>query len=501
MKIKRFFAPDMRQAMRQVRQEVGPDAVILSNKRVAGGIEIMVAIDYEPPASQAAPATKSSPSAAPQSERRTPDAYTDPRLRIDDAAEAPTDVYSSASIRAGKSPSPLAKRFQQERQGQQGRIHAPGEPMRSERGLDTESIATLLARLEQERQSRRQTEPRSHSTAMQEPAASPAQPEPAPTYHSQTGVAREEPSSTIAAMKSEIEQLRGLLERQLHRPKPSGQDPHKNVQIQLQTRLHKLGLAVPLSRKLSQLAEGEADVRQAWKHTLAKLAEQVLTYPDDLAERGGMLALIGPTGSGKTTTIGKLATRYVLQHGSAGLALVTTDCYRIAAHEQLRVFGHILDVPVRVVDERHSLNEVLHSLRDKTLVLIDTAGMSAQDVHRDKQLRQLNQVSLKMRKLLVLPCTSQLQVLRAAYQSYRPLGVDGGVLTKADEALNLGEALSVVIEQGLRIAYITDGQRVPDDLALAKSASLVSRALHIVDQATESVSISQHFAQSLGRAG
>ena len=521
MKIKRYFAPDMRQAKRLVRQEVGPDAVILSNKRVAGGVEIMVAIDYEPPVKS-----------APLPQTRAADPIKDERASTSPLSHGRTQPPKPA---AGASSSPLSQRFQQVRDAQQGRIHEPIPTKSSPTpGLDKESVAELLRRLEQERQSRRSEHavreygsvahegqaPQSSSeyvdTFSQEvrplkelTSARPVNPEQhveleLPNSH-QGEARRQDDSRVINSMRGEIEQLKGMLEQQLKNTQQAATstsftERSKPLQIQIQTRLHKMGLSVPLSRQLIHALDSGLEPKQAWRQVLQRLAAAISTFDTDPVESGGMFALVGPTGSGKTTTIGKLATRYVLRHGSAGLALVTTDCYRVAAHEQLRVFGHILDVPVRVVDERHSLNETLRSLRDKNLVLVDTAGMSTQDVHRDKQLHQLSQVSIKLRKLLVLPCTSQVQVLRSAYQSYRPLGIDAGILTKLDEAVNLGEALSVIIEHALKIAYITDGQRVPDDLALAKSGQLVSRAVHAIDNLMPAA-VSSEPARTYGRAG
>lgn len=200
--------------------------------------------------------------------------------------------------------------------------------------------------------------------------------------------------------------------------------------------------------------------------------------------RGGMIAFVGATGVGKTTTIGKLAARYVLQHGSSGLALVTTDCFRIAAHEQLKTFGRILDVPVRVVDENHNLDEVLMSLRGKRLVLIDTAGMNANDPEGVQQKQMLASVSVRLKKLLVLSCSSQRQLIEKAWSNYQELDLNACVLTKLDESGSLGDALSLAVEKRLPVAYITDGQKIPDDLIVAQRQDLVSRAV-VAAQAVE----------------
>lgn len=194
----------------------------------------------------------------------------------------------------------------------------------------------------------------------------------------------------------------------------------------------------------------------------------------DLAARGGIFALLGPTGVGKTTTIGKLATRFVLEHGQEAVALVTTDSFRVAAHEQLRTFGRILGVTVRLVDEGHSLRQILESLRHKSLVLIDTAGLHAKDPSLQFQLQTLRNCP-EVQNLLVMACTSQASVLANACSTYSPAGLSGCILSKLDEAGMMGEALALVIENALPVVYETHGQNIPDDIKVAQAHNLVSK--------------------------
>ena len=163
-------------------------------------------------------------------------------------------------------------------------------------------------------------------------------------------------------------------------------------------------------------------------------------------------------------------------------------------------FGRILDVPVRVVDENNSLEEVLASLRGKRLVLIDTAGMSAHEPHTQAQLSMLDDVTVRMKKLLVLSCSSQRHVIESAYETYAPLGLHGCVLSKLDESGNLGEALDLVMENGLSVSYVTDGQRVPDDIDVAHKKDLVSRAVITAQKASRSHRVfNEHQQERLAR--
>jgi flagellar biosynthesis protein FlhF len=307
-------------------------------------------------------------------------------------------------------------------------------------------------------------------------------------------------------MQREIQELRNMLQQQVVRsdaaepvfssPSVSTAQERSSVHV----RLERLGLDARLVQQLMSGVEPGLAADKAWRNVLARLSDALPVLGEELVERGGMIAFVGPTGVGKTTTIGKLAARYVLQHGSSSVALVTTDCFRIAAHEQLKTFGRILDVPVRVVDENHSLEEVLQSLRNKRLVLIDTAGMSASDPQGRLQMQMLSSVTLRIKKLLVLSCSSQRQLMRSAFENYRELGLNGCVLSKTDESGSLGEALTLAIEKQLPIAYVTDGQKIPDDIGIAKRHDLVSRAVVIAQKSSEH-DLDQSVDDSLFRAG
>ena len=168
-----------------------------------------------------------------------------------------------------------------------------------------------------------------------------------------------------------------------------------------------------------------------------------------------------------------MAARYVLRHGADSLALVTTDRYRVAAHEHLFVFGRILNVPVRVVDEAHSLDSVLDDLADKRLVLIDTAGLTPADQGWSEQLRELAQSRHPIEPHLVLAATAQPRIMKSTYHCYKMVGLSGCVMTKIDEALTLGEVLGFSVETRLPVAYYTDGQKIPQDVHPAQAVPLV----------------------------
>jgi flagellar biosynthesis protein FlhF len=185
-------------------------------------------------------------------------------------------------------------------------------------------------------------------------------------------------------------------------------------------------------------------------------------------------ALVGPTGVGKTTTTAKLAARCVLRHGASKVALVTTDGYRIGAHEQLRIYGRILGVSVHLVKVAEDLKQTLFDLQHKHMVLVDTMGMSQRDRMVEEQVAMFGNSNVK--RLLLLSATSRGDTLDDVVRAYNGPDLAGCILSKVDEAASLASALDVIIRHGLRVHYVSNGQRVPEDLHLPNRVYLLHRA-------------------------
>ncbi|WP_440466753.1 flagellar biosynthesis protein FlhF [Pseudomonas sp. YH-1] len=409
MQVKRFFAADMRQAMKLVRDELGPDAAIIGNRRVAGGVELTAALDYQ------APVAASKPNPALEAELRKTQAK---------IAQAKADLSAPARASDG---------VRKDRQ-----MYGTEKPRRS-------AAETLAA-------------------AMDAPAA------PAPAAVGQ---------QALEAMRFELNGLRELIEVQLGSIAWNQLQNQRPKQAGLWRRLQRMGLPADLSRNLLERVASIADPKQAWRMLLAHLARSINTPEIDLLEQGGVIALVGPAGMGKTTTLAKLAARYVLKYGAQSIALVSMDSFRIGAQEQIKTLGRILNVPVTLVDPGQSLIQAMAPLARKRLVLIDTAGLPANDPALRMQLEALSSLSLNVKNYLVLAATSQSQVLKSAWQNYRSCGLAGCILTKLDEAGSLGEALALAISQHLPVAYLADGPKIPDDLHVARAHQLVSRAVSL----------------------
>ncbi|MCL6414476.1 flagellar biosynthesis protein FlhF [Aestuariirhabdus sp. Z084] len=419
MKIKRYFASDMRQAMKLVKDDLGDDAAILSQRSVTGGVEVSASLDANLPRSDAF---------GPSGHRATLDnALAEARKKVSVAERGGAATQSSDQFGAS----------------------------------DVASEAAVKRTLESI-QSARST-------------AAPSRP---------SGNARGQ-QQTLESMRDELNDMKALLQQQLGGVAWGQFVDRTPQQAMFWRRLSGMGLSSTLCNQLIKIIEPQASAAHNWRRILAALARQLSTTQKNLVMEGGIFAFIGPTGSGKTTTIGKLATQYVLEHGPEQVALVTTDCYRVGASEQVKALGRILNVTVRVVDDPRRLQETVDSLSGKSLVLIDTAGLNHQDPNLQLQLSVLHEVRPMVRSLLVLACTSQQQVIRAAYHTYGKARLVGTVLTKLDEASSLGEAISLVAEHGLPVSYLADGQRIPEDVCLAKAHNLISRAVAISEQLPE----------------
>ncbi len=355
--IKKFHAATTRDALRQVRDALGANAIILSNRQVAGGIEIIAVADMDMAAlaAQAEPAREAPRTAAP------PPPQPQQPLWRDSTRPAPSaPVYSTPDWPAA-APMPTLE---------EARPHIA-------------SLAEYLAQREAsliKPSPARQAARAAQATPRPAPETVTASPRPSPSPH-----APAEPVAApeaVEALAREMRLLRGLVEGQLAGfawNDLSRRDPRR---AEAMKRLLAAGFSPAFSRMLlDRLPEEEAELTQAMKWLKSTIAHnlKVADSDADIIERGGVYALVGPTGVGKTTTVAKLAARAVLRHGAAKVALITTDTYRIGAQDQLRIYGRILGTQVFAVRDENDLELTLSDLANRHLVFIDTVGMSQRD--------------------------------------------------------------------------------------------------------------------------
>jgi len=465
MKIKRFFAKEMRQGIRQVRDTLGADAVILSNTQVDGGIEIIAAVDYDESLLQADPVGEDLLSHTPSQSR--------PENRM---------ASSRMNNNTGNDFTPT--------------LHA-------ERKLATDTIKLNTATLPDLKLSAMQdsvSSPGEIPRPAQAPVSTPASPRTNTEKPSQSSRSSHKPASSraeqkiqwsqdpaILELKNEISGMRELLEQQLSGLAWSDLSRRDPLRAKLTRCLLELGLSPTVCEQVTGAASEHKDFNNAWRHALAILSHSLPVESTDILDQGGVVALVGATGVGKTTTIAKLAARYALKHGSARVAMVTTDGYRIAAHEQLRTYGRILDIPVRIANTHAELVEALKLLSDRDLVLVDTAGMSQRDMRLSQQFQMIKDSTPGIKTYLVLSATTHRAGLREIARAFGEINLDGCILTKLDETTSLGGALSAVMEHSLPVIYVGDGQRVPEDIHIARGHSLINRAVLIAQETSQAL--------------
>jgi len=276
----------------------------------------------------------------------------------------------------------------------------------------------------------------------------------------------------------ELRLLRSLVEGQLAAFAWNDLKRRDAARSEAMRRMLGAGFGAALSRGLvDELPEG-LDAARALRLIKTRLQQRLRVAPAGagLVDAGGILALVGPTGVGKTTTVAKLAAECTLKHGAAKLALVTTDTYRIGAVDQLRIYGKILGVPVYAIRNEGDLRSTLEDLRNRHLVLIDTVGMSQRDRRLADQVALLSGSTRRVQRVLLVSAVSHLNVIEDVVRAYRGPDLAGCILTKIDEALNLGTALDALIRHDLTLHYVTNGQRVPEDLHRPNPLYLVERA-------------------------
>ncbi len=314
------------------------------------------------------------------------------------------------------------------------------------------------------------------------PAAAASQPRPRRVVAD----AATEASGMVAQLMREMTAMKTMVQRELAGIGWTNLNFRAPARAAMMRSLLDSGFSPALARDLTEVVAVNASDADAQKAVSAEIERRMpLMEGEALIEQGGVYALVGPTGVGKTTTVAKLAARCVVRHGASSLALLTTDSYRIAAHDQLRVYGKILNAPVHAIKDAQDLKITLNELRGKRTILIDTIGMSQRDRLVAEQTALLTGCGAPVKRLLLLNATANAATLDEVIAAYARGGIDGCIISKVDESASIATALDGAIRNRLRVYYVTNGQRVPEDLHLPNRSYLLHRALRpISDSAT-----------------
>lgn len=422
MNVKRFVGKNSREAMAQVRGAFGDQAVVLANRPIPGGVEILAMAGDVPPATSKAAAAP----VAPMSTLSFQEFVRERQRQDAQAAEA------EAAPAATTTP----------------RRQAPVEPGRFAaeelRAQDDESAL---------------------------PAPTPPSPYPG-AARAFSAVAQAIPGEELLA---EMKSMRGMIASQLANLTWFDSVRRDPAQTQLLRLMIGNGFSPKLARHLVHRVPADRNEAQASQWLMDMLAHNLQCAEGDGLPEGGVFALVGPTGVGKTTTTAKLAARFAMKHGPASVGLITVDTYRMAASDQLRAFGKLLNIPVHTARDNASLIDLLDLFGGKKLVLIDTVGVG----QRDRRLGELFAAlpTSRVERLLVLNAGAQAETLEEVVSAYGAQPGSRCVLTKLDEAAKCGGVIDVAIRHRLRVEGFANGQRVPEDWHAARAPLLVQKAL------------------------
>ena len=296
-------------------------------------------------------------------------------------------------------------------------------------------------------------------------------------HNQQNNQQNNQQQDALKEMRQELSSLRNILQFQVSGLIEQEKNRKHPLHGYLLQRLQQMGISDALAEEVVSYAPESADERQSWLFLLKLLANRLQTKHDDILSQPGVVALMGPTGAGKTTTIAKLAAQAAQKFGVEQVAIITLDNYRIGAYEQIATYGKIIGCSVKQAQNSNELSDLLYQFRNKRLVLVDTAGFSQKDARLIKQLDTMKQNSCaNIRNYLVMQANCQYRFMQQTVNEYRHISLQGCILTKLDECYSLGEVISVAIENKLQICYLADGQRVPEDLQPASTKFLITSA-------------------------
>ncbi|WP_019559150.1 MULTISPECIES: flagellar biosynthesis protein FlhF [Caldimonas] len=478
MNVKRFVAKTSRDALVQVRQAFGQDAVILSTRPCKEGVEVLAMA----PESIAALETFSQPTAAAKAPTRHPEGA--PKT-IPAAPAVAKDVeqlaMSTLSFQDYVRERMLKRRqaaLQQQAQMAAAATHPAAMPSAAPAAAAPSAASVPVEQRLAERAAQRKAA--RMTTAAQEfgVAPQPAAAAPVPALADEplrSPAAQATPSAEDRAMLAELREMKGLIEERFGALAFMEKMQRNPAQAQLTQKLLDCGFSPALIRKLASHIPQDAADLHAWVANVLERNLLTSEHGPALEDEGGVYALVGSTGVGKTTTTAKLAAAFAARYGAANLGLVTLDAYRVGAHEQLRAYGRIIGVAVHTAHDRAALEDLLDLLASKRMVLIDTAGIAQRDTRTQELLEMVSH--RRIQRLLVVNAAAQGETIEDVLIGYRANQCKGVVLSKIDEAVKLGPALDAMIRHKLPVLGVANGQRVPEDWHRMSAQALVHRAL------------------------
>ncbi len=492
MNVKRFTARTSREALRQVREALGADAVVLSTKPAGAGVEVLAMAPEGMRQVEQLAAEPVTPRVEPALDQSSVDQDVE-RLQMSTLSfqdyvrnrmlkRRKAAMDSDAAVLAAAL-TPTLSRARERGEHVDLRVDDDTE-FPSERSATPTEIYAAAAAGASAATSRTRVdvslplagEGRGEGALEQRMAdgAAPARIATIPPLAADP-IHYANPIGDHGDLLAELRSMKGLIEERFGALAFMEKLQRRPGEARLTQKLLDCGFSPALIRKMAEGLTAEVGDETAWA---TQILERNLRARDGdfaIEEQGGVFALIGATGVGKTTTTAKIAAAFAARHCASNLGLVTLDAYRVGAHEQLRAYGRILGVPVHTAHDRASLEDLLELLAAKKMVLIDTAGMAQRDTRTRELLEMLSHP--RVQRLLVVSAASQGETIEDVIVAYHAATCAGIVLSKIDEAVKLGPALDAAIRHKLKIVGVANGQRVPEDWHRLSASALVQRAM------------------------
>lgn len=431
---------------------------VRGNNKVPGGVEILSAIDFD----EVAVAKIAAAAPAPRREAKT--AAPPAVASADTSTDVVSDTWAGSMMEDGRKEPILGPAVGESVTTTVTRMK-PKPVLSASDPVVEAAVAAARSKPEQVAKAAVKKAVPKKSSAKKAPARQPAA------------------APVIDEVKLELQNLRDLMESQLsvlQWDRFSQKHPVRTVLLNL---MSEMGLGVDVCETvMSHLDQLSDDPHKVWQQMLGVIARCIPISRHDLLAEGGRIALVGSTGVGKTTTIAKLAARFVQAHGKRSVAMISTDQFRVGAQEQLQHYARLLEIPLLMAGNSEELCDRLNMLNDKKLVLIDTAGMSQRDLRLSEQFHQLQLDSPEIKPYLVLSANTQSAALNQTIDNFSKVKLAGAIVTKLDEAASLGGIISASISHQLALSYCGTGQKVPADLEPAKSHRLISKAVSLMQQ-------------------
>lgn len=477
MSFRKYVANSARDAMNRIRIELGPDAIILSNRRSdeTGRVEIIAAAPDEMRALvNEVSGRATAPSLGGSSSGKR-------------AQAVQTHAVPAVARQAARTVKPMSFQEFVRQQSAAGAAGSAADKAKmavaayTSSGDDAAAAAVPDLSVVERRRPMTPEQLQAPAVFRRRPsrevpvsAAAPAVPADAPQKLAVQAPAAQDATASVLEelnrLKSSLTDRLAVLESQIAAT-PAAPAPLKGSQVMkrhIMTRLIIAGFSTALARRFAERIPDGIDMpgADAWLQDQVAAGISCPIEAQSVLSSPGAVALVGPTGVGKTTTVAKLAARFVVRHGAASLGLITLDSYRVGAHDQLRSYGRILGVPVQVAHDLDGLQNLLNAMQGKRKVLIDTCGISQRDNRLAEALEMLRRASFAgqpLSQVLVLNAASHSETLDEVTRAWRNAQTRGAIISKLDEAARIGGAVDAVIRHQIDLLGVTNGQRVPED--------------------------------------